>query len=281
MVNYLSECVVTANNPFGVILTPSHPFQRIIDLPVDTLRAMARQHQLLLLRGFKSDFVDQSELTRYAEQWGDIMMWPFGAVLNIREYSDAKDHIFDSSYVPMHWDGMYKPTIPEFQIFHCVDAPGQQNGGRTDFSNTKKLLAEVDAELLSYWRNIMITYRIEQVAHYGGKVTSSLIESHPYSDALIMRYNEPAVADKRFINRHVVECHDMSEAEQDELHRTLHGFLYDERYYYSHQWQTGDIVIADNLSLLHGREGFIANTPRHLQRVHIQASPVYMNKALQ
>lgn len=38
-------------------------------------------------------------LTRYADLWGEIMMWPFGAVLEVKEHPDAKDHIFDSSYV--------------------------------------------------------------------------------------------------------------------------------------------------------------------------------------
>lgn len=52
-------------------------------------------------------------------------MWPFGAVLDVKEHADTKDHIFDNSYVPLHWDGMYKPTIPEFQLFHCVSARGR------------------------------------------------------------------------------------------------------------------------------------------------------------
>lgn len=55
-------------------------------------------------------------------------MWPFGAILDVKEHADTKDHIFDNSYVPLHWDGMYKPTIPEFQLFHCVSAPGQDQG---------------------------------------------------------------------------------------------------------------------------------------------------------
>jgi hypothetical protein len=40
------------------------------------------------------------------------------------------------------------------------------------------------------------------------------------------------------------------------------------------------VVIADNLGLLHGREGFTARSARHIQQVHIQASPVCLNPAL-
>ena len=60
----------------------------------------------------------------------------------------------------------------------------------------------------------------------------------------------------------------------------LHQRLYDPRYFYAHQWQGGDVVIADNLGLLHGREGFTARSARHIQRVHIQASPICLNPAL-
>ena len=123
MNNQPLNCHIQPNTPFGAILTPQHPGQKIGDLPVAALRTLAQEHHLLVLRGFDSGFNEAEVLTRYAEQWGEIMMWPFGAVLDVKEHPDAKDHIFDSSYVPLHWDGMYKPTIPEFQLFHCVAAP--------------------------------------------------------------------------------------------------------------------------------------------------------------
>lgn len=39
---------------------------------------------------------------------------------------------------------MYKPTVPEFRLFHCVAAPSQDEGGRTIFVDTTRLLANVD-----------------------------------------------------------------------------------------------------------------------------------------
>lgn len=164
------NCHIQLNAPFGAILTPQHPGQQIASLPVAALRALAQQHHLLVLRGFSSGFDDPQVLTRYADLWGEIMMWPFGAVLDVKEHPDAKDHIFDSSYVPLHWDGMYKPTVPEFQLFHCVAAPSQDEGGRTTFVDTTRLLANADEALLALWRAVSITYRIKQVVHYDGEV---------------------------------------------------------------------------------------------------------------
>jgi len=37
----------------------------------------------------------------------------------------------------------------------------------------------------------------------------------------------------------------------------------------AHHWRTGDIVIADNHALLHGRRAFKQDAKRHLRRVNI------------
>ena len=51
----------------------------------------------------------------------------------------------------------------------------------------------------------------------------------------------------------------------DDLRTRLH----DPRHCYEHAWRTGDIVIAENHSLLHGRNAFRGSTTRHMQRVQI------------
>ncbi|MEH0833053.1 TauD/TfdA dioxygenase family protein [Pectobacterium cacticida] len=267
-------------SPFGALLTPTTSEQSINTLPIDKLRQLARDYHLLVLRGFSSGFSDPDILTEYASHWGDIMMWPFGAVLDVKAHEGTKDHIFDNSYVPLHWDGMYKPTIPEFQLFHCVFAPGQDQGGRTTFVDTTRLLAEADAKLVDEWRSVSVTYRIKAVAHYGGKVTSPLIVPHPNGHGEIMRYNEPPIEGERFLNQHALEYHNVAPNRQNAFRETLRQHLYDPRYYYAHQWQQGDIVVADNFSLLHGREAFTAHSARHLQRVHIQGTPVCVNSGI-
>ncbi|MEM6730499.1 MAG: TauD/TfdA family dioxygenase, partial [Myxococcota bacterium] len=51
--------------------------------------------------------------------------------------------------------------------------------------------------------------------------------------------------------------------------------------FYAHQWQTGDVVIADNFTLLHGREAFTSRAPRHLQRVHVLSETPFDNPGLE
>ncbi|PHM61524.1 tyrosine isonitrile desaturase/decarboxylase [Xenorhabdus ishibashii] len=278
MNTYELDCHIEAMKPFGVFITPSHPEQDITTLSVNALRELARTHLLVVLRGFQSGFTDKEKLAEYSGRWGEIMMWPFGAVLDVMEHPEPSDHVMDSGNLPLHWDGMYRETIPEFQLFHCVSAPEAAQGGRTTFVNTEQLVIDASDEERNTWKNTIITYRTSRVTHYGGEVTSPLVCSHPDGKKWVMRYNEPmGKEDVKYADHHALKIDGMSQEEQQVLEETLYNRLYDPRYFYAHQWQSGDIAICDNFTLLHGREAFISRSPRHIQRVHIHGVPVCKN----
>ncbi|PBD23911.1 pyoverdine biosynthesis protein PvcB, partial [Pseudomonas aeruginosa] len=153
------------NQPrFGLLLESGRPGMHVGELPAQWLKGLARSHHLLLLRGFAA-FADAESLTRYCHDFGEVMLWPFGAVLELVEQEGAEDHIFANNYVPLHWDGMYLETVPEFQVFHCVDAPGDSDGGRTTFSSTPAALQLADSSELELWRRASGRYQ-RSAAHY-------------------------------------------------------------------------------------------------------------------
>ncbi|CDL80228.1 tyrosine isonitrile desaturase/decarboxylase [Xenorhabdus cabanillasii] len=272
------DCHIELITPFGVMITPNWPDQDVATLPVDTLRELARTHLLVILRGFSSGFTDPERLTEYSRRWGEIMMWPFGTVLDVMEHQDPSDHVLDSTEIPLHWDGMYRETIPEFQIFHCVSAPEATQGGRTTFVNTEQLILDASEDERHSWKNTIITYRTSRVTHYGGEVVSPLVCLHPDGEKWVMRYNEPmAVDSEKYSDHHAVEFAGFSSEQQKVLEKELKSRLYEPRYFFAHQWQTGDIAISDNFTLLHGRESFVTRSSRHLQRVHIHGTPICNN----
>lgn len=275
----LPGATVTALDPIGLLITPERPGQDARRLPVDLLRELARTHHLLLLRGFTS-FTGPKELTAWSETWGEIMMWPFGAVLDLVEAEAPADHIFDHSYVPLHWDGMYRPYIPEFQVFHCVSAPGGDQGGATTFCDSAKLLAHTDPATVRRWSEIEVTYRIPNMSHYGGQAVSPLVVPHPRTGEATMRYNEPPRADDdSFLNPPEHRFAGLSEEDLPALLGELHTATHDTRWYYEHTWREGDLVIADNYTLLHGRTAFTHRAPRHIRRVHVLGEPPFRNPA--
>ena len=261
---------------FGVMITPRHPQQHLGELSTDWLRMLVHSHQLVVLRGFAS-FDTADSLTRYCTTFGEIMLWPFGAVLELQEQPTPEDHIFSNSYVPLHWDGMYLETVPEFQIFHCVNAGDFAYGGRTTFASTPVALRIATPEARELWSRAQGTYQ-RSVALYSNRTSAPIINQHPRREFPVLRYCEqPVAGDTDFINPSQYSFSGIDNAEHAALLDSLDAALHDPRAYYAHQWQTGDVVLTDNFSLLHGREGFTGQNGRHLRRVHIHSDPPLRN----
>src|SRR5579862_1674533 len=266
----------TPMQTFGYLLEPKS-FQDDLDvLNVDQLRDLVRREHLIILRGFRT-FQNAESFSNYCERVGKISIWPFGKVLELIEQDNPEDHIFDNSYVPLHWDGMYRKEVPEFQIFHCVAAPLSGQGGRTMFSNTVLALKYASAASKKLWNKVTGIYQ-RKMEFYNSKTVSPIINKHPHKDFSVIRYNEPHDEKKgHFVNPPELEFTGLSLLELEDFHHSLQHALYAPSNFYAHEWQTGDIVIADNFSLLHGREAFVSKSGRHLQRVHVLSNPPFDN----
>ena len=261
---------------FGVLVTPADPATDCLDIPIDHLRALVAHSRIVLLRGFANRFSGHA-LAYYARRWGRIMTGSYGDVLDLVEKDESRDNIFDSLSLPLHWDGMYMPTVPEFQIFNCADAGPRNTGGETVFVDTVGLLENARASVLDTWRAIGTTSCIPAVSHYGGSVRSALVVEHPVHHVPTLRYSPPDDATPGFRNPHTVTYEGIDQASMDESIAQLHRSLAHPGHRYEHAWRTGDVLIADNLALLHGRNAFAHGSSRHLQRVHVHADPVLIN----
>jgi alpha-ketoglutarate-dependent taurine dioxygenase len=274
------EHKTTEFQSFGLLLEPKKSLDNLAYLNVERLRELVRREHLIVLRGFRT-FQDIESFSKYCERWGEISIWPFGKVLELIEQDNPEDHIFDNSYIPLHWDGMYRSQVPEFQIFHCVEAPLSGQGGRTTFSNTILALKYASSEAKELWSKVTGIYQ-RKMEFYNSNTVSPIINKHPHKDFSIIRYNEPPSEDKgRFVNPPKIEFTGISFDELEGFHHNLKQALYAPSNFYAHEWQTGDVVIADNFSLLHGREEFVPKSLRHIQRVHILSNPPFDNPGLE
>lgn len=265
--------------PFGVILKSDHPSNDVSNLDIKILREFFHTNQLIVLRGFKT-FTNGEEFANYCTLWGEISIWPFGKVLELVEQNNPSDHIFDHNYVPMHWDGMYRRQVPEFQIFHCASAPRGDQGGRTTFSNTAMILDGIDSDLRNFWSRVTGVYN-RKMEFYDSKTIAPIITLHPTRGFPVIRYCEPPREnDENFVNHPDIAFVGLSPSELRTFHRSLQTALYAPENFYAHAWQTGDIVISDNYTLLHGREAFTSGAARHLRRVHVLGEPALDNPHL-
>lgn len=269
---------MTELKPFGALIEANEPNTDIADLDIQSLKNLFHEKQFILIRGFKA-FNHSDKFADYCEKWGEVSIWPFGKVLELIERENPEDHIFDNNYVPLHWDGMYRPQIAEYQIFHCVEAPLKDQGGRTTFSHTPLALKNASEETRNLWSKVTGSYE-RKMEFYHSKTISPIITKHPHKDFSVIRYNEPNSTEGDFLNPPNLHFSGVSEEELAHFHSSLKEALYHPSNFYAHEWQVGDVVIADNFSLLHGREKFTSKAPRHLQRVHVLSTTPFNNPGL-
>ena len=246
------------NAPFGKII--SGQGKAIGDLNRQEILNLVDEHKLVLIRGLRQ--FERGELLSFAaDQAEDLVHWSFGPVMDLKVDEQTENYLFSHEAVPFHWDGAFH-VEPRVLVFQCLQAPVAGAGGETLFCDTETLLGEVAEQ--ARWQKIHLSYETEKKAHYGGKFSGPMVRRHPTKGTPILRYAEPVTSRLNPVSLAV------EGAEQSSLVREMKRHLYNPRFTYAHQWQDGDLLLADNFSLLHGRRAFTHASPRHLRRVQIR-----------
>jgi alpha-ketoglutarate-dependent taurine dioxygenase len=248
--------------PFGLEVAADRPGQALETLEVGRLRDWVADHRLALLRGFAPP---DDAMLAFCRRLGEVLEWEFGAVNELQVRSDTKNYLYTNREVPMHWDGAFAGRVPHYIFFHCQVAPLPGSGGQTTFCDAVELLPRATPEERRLWQEVRITYRTEKVVHYGGTFTQALLDRHLVSGEAVVRFAEP-VED---LNPVRLEIHGLPAETHAEFLAEMHRRLNDPAVCLAHEWREGDVVLADNHALLHGRRAFTQPAARHLRRVNI------------
>lgn len=254
--------------PFGAkIINEDNSSLTIESFSVEQLHKWISQYRVVVFKGFKK--MAEQDLALFAQKLGKPMQWAFGAINHLKVKADAENYIFTDHAVPLHWDGAFAGTIPHVILFQCLIAPQKEDRGGTTFVNTEKVLEQANDIQLEEWKKISITYRTKKIVHYGGEITQSFIDKHEVEGKNIIRYAEP-VDD---LNPVTLEITGLQEKSAKEFIQETKETLYDNENLYTHRWEKGEVVLADNHTLLHGREAFKKANDRYIQRINILQRP--------
>lgn len=246
--------------PFGLLVT-ARKHRKLEFLSGHLLQALYADWGLVIFRGF--DPVDRDGLLRFATTYpeAELLHWESGPVMEMTPCAEAKNYLFSREEVPLHWDGAFF-RVPSFLVFHCLQAPDASAGGETVFTDTRRVWDEASRTERERWAGTRLKYTTEKVAHYGGSITVDLVQRHPKSGAPILRFAEPVTTK---LNPVTVEV----EGGNADLLGNLARRFHERTVHYAHRWEDGDYLVADNHALVHGRNAFAKESPRHLRRVQI------------
>ena len=272
--------------PCGMVVKPKQglgPY-RFEYVEMSRVRRLALSAAPLLLRGFTME-VEKQIFRDKANQLGEIVQWPFGDILEVRENADFNmNNVLTNEAMPFHYDGVFKTaTDPEtgevisvpplFQMFRNR-AAAQQVGGLTLFSSSRNfipLLGKDTIELEELRKLTWKTFTEKNQGFGGDDLVLPFISSHSETGADSFRYHEPWPAEKctgATSKPTIVEVQGMSTAESEALCEKLTALMYDRRVVYRHQWTEGDFIFNDNGTTHHTRTAFESGH-RELWRVHV------------
>lgn len=249
--------------PFGLVVESQAQGMDLQAIPVSVLKRWVDDYRVVILRSFAA--LAGAELPEFCLRLGQILEWDFGSVNDLRVQADAKNYLYTNREVPFHWDGAFVGRIPHYIFFHCDVAPEPGSGGETVFCDTVRVLERAPLERREIWEQTTITYTTEKIVHYGGSFTSPMIGRHPVSGERVLRFAEPVFD----LNPVQLEIKGLDEQAQVAFLEDMHTRLNDDDVCYRHQWKNGDVVIADNHVLLHGRRAFAESGERQIRRVNI------------
>lgn len=254
-----------ALNPFGLMLVADNKSGDLQQLPMPLIAGLLRQHKLVVIRGLPAPARDQ--FLSFCSSLAGLrpLEWSFGPVMEMKEDQNPQNYLFSREKVPFHWDGAFH-QVPDYLVFSCVEAPTADAGGETLFTNTEHIYQNSPLETQQLWAQLELQYQTDKKAHYGGSIQAPLVQKHPETQSPILRFAEPVETDLNPVSLKI------SGGNPDLHSQFLDGMvqqIYASEYCYKHQWQVGDLLFADNHSLIHGRTAFEKNCPRHLRRIQL------------
>lgn len=249
--------------PFGLEVTAESASTNLGKISTPLLKDWIAANRYVLLRGFAP--LSTAAMVHMAGSLGQSLEWEFGAINELVAKPDAKNYIYTTGAVPFHWDGAFVGKIPHYILFSCEVAPPENSGGETIFCDGARLLRDATPQQRALWSKTFVTYTTEKVVHYGGSFTSPMIAPHPVSGEETLRFAEPV----RDLNPVALAIPGMPSEQRDALIAEMASLLRNPRYFVAHAWRAGDVLVADNHALLHGRNAFVYSGQRHIRRINI------------
>ncbi|OAL43312.1 Clavaminate synthase-like protein [Pyrenochaeta sp. DS3sAY3a] len=267
--------------PCGILIRPfgGPKSLSIQDIDAQKVRALAELRSPIVLRGF-AQTKDRDAYVAKSYEMGVPTPWKFGLVLEVKDRGaegQGLNNVLSQEWMPFHFDGMFKtqkriqedgseylvPNPPRFQYFAAV-TPSPRNTGYTLFSSSKLVFDHLPKnKSLHYLESLTWSVKTPSFDH---SIIEGmpLIVAHPSTGRPCLKYHERWPQEKTRFDPTEVAIENGDESVCDVLESLLH----DRRVCYWHSWEEGDLIVNDNLSMLHTRSSFQAGVNRELWRIH-------------
>ncbi len=277
--------------PFGAEVRGWEPGRRLSEGEAEILRSSLREHVLLLLRGHPPP--SDEEFARLGENFGELFAGGelYGLesksrdVLRVSNALDSEGYeegYAGSGYLPWHSDYSFRARAAKETLLEAVILP--TNGPRTHFVNTYLAYDDLDAELRERIQGLVgrhdplasarhVPARSgENAQEYGERMHPNadlpykgdapphpLVHPHPESGRIAL-----------YVSTFVGRIDTLPDDEASALVDTLLSHAIRPERTYSHEWQQGDLIVFDDIGIIHSRDDFDRDTTRSMRQMSTQ-----------
>jgi pyoverdine/dityrosine biosynthesis protein Dit1/alpha-ketoglutarate-dependent taurine dioxygenase len=265
--------------PTGLVIRPAtQPTPSIRALPMKKVRRLAQVFSPVVLRGFNETTQEDLFLNKGYEL-GEVLTWTFGQILKVKDSGESDrnaNNVTSNEAMPMHFDGIFKfvdhvdpvtgeikkvLTPPRYQYFTCLST-APKGTGYTLFANTRLFFRHLPSPWsLSRLENV--TWDMVNDGFWSAKQTGlPLVVTHQETGAKCLRWHQP------WTNTKFSKYYITIENEDQSLVDVINKIIYDHRVCLRFEWEQGDLLINDNVSMLHTRTAFTGDCDREMWRIH-------------
>ena len=156
-----------------------------------------------------------------------------------------------------------------FQLFSAI-ATAPKGSGYTLFAESRLFFQYLPAPY-TLPRLQAVKWRLLNVGFWQGKLQNmSLVVPHPVTGVPCLRWHESWPESKTKYSTSEVRI----ENDDQEIVEMVDQLLYDRRVCLRFGWERGDILLADNTSMMHARTAFTDDSERELWRIHLDEMQV-------
>ncbi|MBT6277968.1 MAG: TauD/TfdA family dioxygenase [Chromatiales bacterium] len=250
---------------------------------INTITDLWAQHLVLV---FREQTMDEAGLLQFARALGDLdppgpnpyrkgPVYPefpeLNVISNIVEGGEPIGNLGDGEAV-WHADMTYQDVPPKGAILQAVELPPA--GGNTQFANMYAAYDALDGDLR---RAINGKVAIHDASHNSAGILRrgyepiTDVRDTPGARQPLVRTDQESGRRCLFLGRRPRSyVLGMEVAESDTLLDSLWAHATQPEFVYTHEWHAGDVLMWDNLALLHRRDAFAPDTRRRLHRAQLR-----------
>ncbi|GKU06000.1 unnamed protein product [Fusarium langsethiae] len=278
--------VVDPMYPAGLVIRPAngHGSLTLDDIDTKKVRALSEINSPVVLKGFvkkpnRDRFIDLSH------RFGTPLPWKFGLLLEVKDRGQdgrGLNNVLSAEPMPFHYDGLFKvvkqtdedgteksvSTPPQFQLFQGATS-SPKDTGFTLFSSSTLFFKHLPTWLKKDISKL--TWSVSTSAFDNTVLRGlPLAIAHPTTGKPCLRYHEPWPQSKTVFDASEVTIDGFEKSESASICDTIDSVLYDRRVALYYAWDKGDILVSDNILMMHTRSDFTAGVDRELWRIHFE-----------